>query len=1075
MIAQSASTAYMLCKDIFLYAKGQKRDIENLEERMSKLIINLISIKSEKERIDRSLMNSPSMEPTQAYTVMEAEIEVIGNKCTNLIERYAINTSNQLVSAPLDAETASSMIEKLGDLRTKIVTLSFLKLAKLSRDVSKLSARASEAVEGLKPERMTQKKSEPNEEKLEDDGHVLPVFDTYVDDIVQYLFEEKGKMVGILGCQGAGKTTVLRKLYDRLLEQKYSSSMVDRIIRVELPPETEAADDILALQNEIMMQLKLDHEVSQSTVVNENTISKFLRDRKYILLIDGVSRFIDFETLGLKRGHEHRKVVISSRNKNCLVQMTEHEFEIRGLDEGEALKLFKSIYGEFHDQNIEGVANRMIECCQGIPWMIRELAMILRGEKDKESWHHALRILQSEIKSNGFIRLDEFDKVYKIAYGRLEKNTKKCLLYGALFPHHYKIYTDYLIECWIAEGFISENSPQKVRLSRGVGKNILNCLTQKDLLRWNPGKKYVTMPPHFRRVALELGYSDEEGCAVWVPSVDRTPDPDAWNRVTRMSLIGCSIMELPQIPECSNLQTLFLQSLKPELEELADSFFSRMESLRVLDLNDTGIGALPKSINVLVNLKSLYLKGCSRLVALTPEVAELQKLEFLDFRGTSVPTLPKEIGSLINMRCLRVSLSLRAEEEDVEPIIPEGVISRLTNLEELIIDVVFDFQGWIGVAERVAIEMAKLAHLNTLCFNFPNVSSLNTFVTHSMALNNKQTRWSANTFRSFKISVGSHVAPRFLEPEFSAETWLRYSTNEEFSSHCHEILEQASAFEIVGGYDGLNSLTSSQFDSHPVKICVVESCKDLTNIMDGYIINERQDFFKVSLLQNLEKLHLYNLESLQCIWFGPVPLTTLANLTTITINGCPKLTKVLDPPLARSLHSLEYLKVQNCCQISKIIQESDGGFEIVEEQRSNSDLLRRLAKMELLDLPELISVCETTPMRWNSLKSIIVKRCSKLRDLSLIPKNCRKLQSIQCEESWWNTLTTQDEVQQHLLRFCCFKDESTERGGGASSSGRSAFRADENETLYGDDLQAAKATEGGIQINGNSHDAAPGV
>lgn len=663
-MAQAASPIYHFGKDVFLYLKGQKRDTKHLEERISELITLLSLINSEKQRIDRSLAHSPSMEQSGSYIVMKSEVAAINKEYIRFIKKYTKITSNRLSSTTeLDDATAALMIAELRDLKTKVMTIQFFKLGRLSRDVAGLSTRAKRALDALKPEKMTVKKSGLNLEKMDDDGHVLPVFDTYVDEVLEYLFEEDGKKVGILGCQGSGKTTVLKKLHDWLLEHRSSKEGggdkrydVDNIIWIEYPPETETADgssssksivDIEALQNEIMSQLSIDHEAAKSRIKNANTISTFLGNKKYILLMDQVSSVIDLEKLGLKQGHEFRKVVLCSRDKNVLREMTGHEVEIRGLEEEEAQLLFQNIHGKFPDNSLRGIANRIIECCTGIPWMIRTIATNLRDKKDAESWYHVKRVLQSEIKSNGSIDLNEFDKVYKIIYQGLEGNTKKCLLYGALFPHQYKIYTDYLIECWIAEGFIpARNSPQKVRLSRAIGQDILAGLTEKDLFRWySDQKNYVVMLPHFRRVALELGYSTEEGCVIWVPSPLENPDPETWTTVTRMSLIGCR-MELPRTPQCCKIQTLFMQSLNPQLEQLDDAFFSRMGSLKVLDLRGVQILALPRSINVLVNLKSLNLNSCPRLVALPPQVAELKSLEFLDISKTSISTLPTEIGSM---------------------------------------------------------------------------------------------------------------------------------------------------------------------------------------------------------------------------------------------------------------------------------------------------------------------------------------------------------------------------------------------------------------------------------------------
>lgn len=1074
LIVQSASPLYVLCKDIFLYSKKQKRDIEELEERLSRLINHLISIKSAKEGIDRLLTHSPSMEPSQAYESTESEIAVINNKCCKFIEKYSKITNNRLSSTTtelLDASAASFMIRELGDFKSEIVTLNALKLAKLSRDIAKLSTWASECVKGLKPEKMMQRRSKPNLDKLDSDDHVLPVFDTYVGGVLHYLFKEKGRKIGILGCQGAGKTTVLRRLYNRLLQEEW----LDNIIRIDLClPETETAS-VEVLQKEIMAQLNIDHAAAASTVNNANTISKFLRNRNYVLLIDGVSASVDLEKLGFKDDHKHRKVVVCSREKTVLRQMTEHEIGIQRLKDDEALVLFQSIYGKLSlDDRKSAIAVRIIECCAGIPWMIRGVAIYLKDkDNDEKSWNYVKTILQSKPKSLELIGLGGFDKVYEMRYEGLETDAKKCLLYGALFPHKHKIYTDYLVECWIAEGFVNDEADQKVRLNRERGQTILNKLTDYELMQWYPGKKCITMPTNIRRVALELEYPDNEECSVWIPSGDRKPNDLTWTTVARMSLIGCKV-ELPQSPESGNLYTLLLESLRQEAALIPDSFFKHMARLQVLALNLTMIGALPESIKVLVNLKGLYLNGCRHLEALPSEAAKLVKLEFLDITGTSIPSLPQQIRLMVNMRCLRASLSSR----DPEEVIPPGIISNLRYLEELSLVTAFDFG--FAAAAGLAKELASLEHLNTLCLNFPDVSSLNTFVTNSKALNNTGTGWNSHTLRSFKISVGSHETHHPYEKDIESvhERWFRFSTGEEFSPDCQKLLDQASAFEVIG-YGGLKSLTCSPFDLHPVNVCVVESCKDLENIMDGYTTNEGQGFSEVSLLPNMEKLHLYNLESLQCIWYGDVPPTiaTLANLTAITINGCPKLTKILDPALATSLQSLEHLKVENCSRISTIIEESGETSEIVEESsRTNSDLvMTSLVKIELSNLPELRSISGSRSIIWMSLKSITVIKCKELKNLSLTLTNATELATIQCEESWWKTIPLPNELRQRLHPLCCFKDESIGGGGGgggASSSGTSGTTSHRHNTSINpaDDAPlSSKTVEGGPLEISSSH------
>ncbi|KAH6761159.1 hypothetical protein C2S51_018108 [Perilla frutescens var. frutescens] len=1047
---------YSPFKDLFLHVMGQRRDIKDLEDSVSHLMIRLRLIYSMKERIDRLLRNSVFTEQSEEYRVMKADIDVIHKRCTEFINKYTKTTSSHLSSTTeLDISTVSSMIDKLHDLKLKMVTFKFSKLAKLRRDIVKLSTRASEALDRLKPEYMMHTKLEQNQEKWNDDNG-LPVFNTYVDEVLECLHDsDNGNIVGIFGPVGVGKTTVLRKLHNRLIEQKsLSHSQFDNIIWIEYP-DTEY-NIVEKLQNELMEQLNIGHEATESTCVNANTISTFLHHKKYILLMDQVSNYIDLGELGLSEHHENKNVVIASRSRRVVLLMTEHVVEIQRLGTDEAWTLFENRYGhKIYDPHKIIIAHRIIECCAGIPWMINQVGKYLKDEENEGVWVHVMHILQSEPpKSLHLFGLEGIDKAYEMIYEGLEADTKKCLLYAALFPIEYNICSDYLIECWIAEGFMVENAAQKVRLNRDKGQTILKQLTDQHLLQWSSDNRYIKISPNIRRVALQLDYPDEEKCLIWASSKYREPTVKTWTTITRMSLIGCNA-ELPESPECCNIRTLLLQSLKPKLERIPDLFFDHMEYLHVLDLNHTEIRALPTSISKLVNLKSLYLNDCNYLVALPPEAARLVNLEFLDICGTSIHSLPQQIKYMVNLRCLRASLSAKRggnhsweakQVEDLELIIPGDIINNLRNLEELSIGTTFDCQGGIAVAERLATELASLEYLTTLYINFPNVKSVVTFVDQSKSLKNIHTDWGERTLRSFKIIIGCNETQHPYESDFSgllAERWLRYCTSEEFSSACKELLKQASAFEIIG-HDGVKTLTCSQFELHSVQVCVVEGCCNLKNIVDGYIISEKQGNVSQSLLQNLEKLYLYDLHLLECIWDGPVPYGSLTNLTTITINGCPRLRKILDTALAHTLQNLQFLKVQNCCEISKIIEVvgmSDnsgqegrrGKSEIAEVHESSSnwekgdlsDILKSLRKIELSDLPILQSICNSTSISWNSLNSIIVTRCSKLSNLSLTSTNAKKLALIQGEKRWWETLQFPDEMRQRSLPFFPRREAST--------------------------------------------------
>lgn len=209
-----------------------------------------------------------------------------------------------------------------------MLTFNFLKLAKLSRDIAKMSAHAVVVLDRLNPDHMICKRLEMNQERFGDvDSEDLAFYNVYVDEVLKHLCENGG-MVGILG--GFGTTFVMKKVYNRLVEMKSFSGSdtgleVDYVIWAEYPLEVGGEEEVIQkLQNEIMAQLSIDHEASTSKHVNGDKISAFLRHKKYILLVDKLMHGVDLGRIGLREHHEFKRLVVASGDRDVMSLMVEH-------------------------------------------------------------------------------------------------------------------------------------------------------------------------------------------------------------------------------------------------------------------------------------------------------------------------------------------------------------------------------------------------------------------------------------------------------------------------------------------------------------------------------------------------------------------------------------------------------------------------------------------------------------------------------------------------------------------------------------------------------------------------------
>ncbi|PIN18642.1 Apoptotic ATPase [Handroanthus impetiginosus] len=1044
LIGQSSSAMYIPLKDIFLYFKDKAKFIEDLQENLRKLIVEMSTVYSRKKRTDRLLETSVSKEGSGEYRILVEQIKAFREKYNKFFLKYNKYCGNLpgVIPEP-DASIASNVIDLLQEGTPTVWTRKCFKLAKLSKNVKALYDEISRVAERMIPENLILEKR-PEVVQVKHDDIDLPSFNEYVKKVLRYLREDKNRSIGIVGSIGVGKTTVMKRLNNQL--EGDMSLKFDVVVWINYPKELDTKEKIIEMmQNEIMERLKLKLEKGNSTKQNANIISTILSKEKYIMLIDQVSSTINLDEVGIHKDHKLGKVVVASSDKKVIKQMTDEQVEIERLANDDAWDLFENVCGVIYDPRIKDIADRIIDSCGGLPLVIKLVAKFLKGVKDEKVWSDVKRILQSEAQTAKLLNLAGVGNAYKLVYdGLSESYFKKCLLFGALFPSNHKIYKDYLVECWMAEGFLPlfGTDVPKLRSGRERGATIFRELTDKFLLESCTDNKYIKMPEYFRKVALEQQYPEEKRCVIWAPEENKLLNEEIWRTVTRMSLICCKA-KLPKCPESPNISTLLLQC-NPHLVKLEDLFFCNMKNLRVLNLNQAKIELLPTSISSLDNLISLYLNGCTRLAKLPSQVKRLEKIEFLDIRGTSIPKLPEEIGNMIQLRSLRVSFapkecSRNSKRKEVDEIlIPPNIICHLQQLEELIIETGCCNPSWDNIADRIARELANLEKLTTLSFHFPTIGVLETFVTNSKSWNNTETHWKNNTFNSFKISIGCCKTQHPYSSEIRrAERQLRFSTSEEISSvkneeilSVKEVLKQANAFEVVGH---VNVKSLSEFDlgnAGALKVCVVEYCNNMVNIVDADSTNDG------GVLKCLEELYLFNLRSVQSIWKGLIFPESLSKLEVLTICGCPELTWILDHKLAEALSSLKHLKVKNCPKIVEIIE--------VEDHIDCFGMLQKVKTVELIDLPNLESICKSGSMMWNSLRKIVAISCQKLTNLPL--SNAEELETIECEESWWNALQLSGEAKQCFHPHCHFIVVEEESSSNGRSFNTQAFDNNDSQT-----------------------------
>ncbi|KAK4793419.1 hypothetical protein SAY86_023854 [Trapa natans] len=687
------------------------------------------------------------------------------------------------------------------------------------------------------------------------------------------------------------------------------------------------------------------------------------------------------------------------------VDMEVDEFiNVKRLSEDDAWKMFREKVGRnINLPGVEPIARLVVNECAGLPLLIDRVARNFRKKDNIYLWRDGLRSLRRwpNVKIHG---MDEVLEFLRFFYDDLDDGTKNCFLYGALYPEDYDIFVDYLLECWKARGFMGDVID--FIEARERGHSILRDLIDVSLLERSERMKYVRMNKVIRNMALKI--SSESKFSTFLvqaqsgEGLHKPPKEDEWKGVTEISLIDNKLHSLPEKVECEGLRTLLLQK-NHDLTLIPESFFRSMQKLQVLDLYGSGIKSLPSSISSLTNLTALYLNSCSDLMELPADMRSLINLEILDIRGTGLSYLPVQIGHLLHLRCLRISLSKSCMgsllEQSKLAQISQNVISGLSLLEELVIDVDPHNLWWDGVVKAVTEQVATLTKLTSLSFCFPSIDCLKIFVTSSSL-------WKDFSF-TFRFSVGYHesTAYKILEHfEYEIFRCLRYVNGEGVNHVISEVLAEAEVFELIH-HKGISSITEFGMDSiNKMRGCLIEGCTDIVSIINGAHTVEAS-------LGCLEKMVIKNAPRLLSIFSGPLHSGSLARLTTLSIYNCPKLLKIFSSGVVQQLSELQQLRVEECQEIREIIVG-------VENIGLETGCLPKLKMLILENLPKLRSIWVDDSLEWPSLEGVTVYMCHSLIRLPFGKSNAINLKYIKGQIAWWRKLEwAEDGTRERLQKI----------------------------------------------------------
>ncbi|XP_068498999.1 putative disease resistance protein RGA3 isoform X1 [Phaseolus vulgaris] len=316
---------------------------------------------------------------------------------------------------------------------------------------------------------------------------------------------------------------------------------------------------------------------------------------------------------------------------------------------------------------LEAIGKEILKTLGGMPIDVKLLGALLHFSREGKEWLNVKEYVENFERIDHMILGYSLRSALVLSYLNLPTRLKKCFAYCAIFSSGETIRKAYLIELWMANGFLSSDG----RLdAEDVGDDVWNELYRRsffqDIERDEFGnltgfKMHNIVLDFARLVAFDVKFLTDGNQLVY--SSHRIQPPSNYRQKIELNSIQSQKVKsvraylisnegsdelFPKILKCHSLRVLEFRlrgKLSPSIRDL--------KHLRYLNLSKSDFKTIPEFMCKLWNLQILILDYCKHLQKLPNSLTNLKSLEKLSFKGChKLSNLPPHIGKLTSLRSL---------------------------------------------------------------------------------------------------------------------------------------------------------------------------------------------------------------------------------------------------------------------------------------------------------------------------------------------------------------------------------------------------------------------------------------
>ncbi|KAM7478149.1 hypothetical protein LguiA_026362 [Lonicera macranthoides] len=487
---------------------------------------------------------------------------------------------------------------------------------------------------------------------------------------------ENISVLPIVGLRGLGKTTLAKLVYN---DDAITSNFETRIWIC-----VSKDFDLKKVIEKIMKDATEDDHAHLDLNRLQAHLRTTLDKKKFLLILDDVwnedrKKWTELKDL-LNCGSHGSKIVVTTRKSTTAEIMgTLKPYELKGLSDDECMSIFVKCAFKEGEENaylkLVEIGKSIVKKCRGLPLAVKSLGSLLYTKREEREWVHINDndILKIEQKENDILR------ILKLSYDEMPLHLKQCFAYCARFPKDLKIPSDYVINLWMAHGFIqsSDDSQQLEDIGNQYCHELVSrSFFQYDTKSFDNTTFHVKMHDLVHDLALSVA-----GKEVSHANYD-TRQIFEGTRHLVFSAVRLKGKEFPNFHlKLNKVRSFGFEpfNVGPISKRFVDTLIKTFSGLRTLDLNGSKFQELPDSVGTLKHLRCLDLKNNRKIKALPNTICNLVNLQTLYLQGcVMLQDLPRDFGNLSSLRHLHLTSRMLSFPK-------KGHAEGLTSLQHLVI------------------------------------------------------------------------------------------------------------------------------------------------------------------------------------------------------------------------------------------------------------------------------------------------------------------------------------------------------------------------------------------------------